>query len=131
MASIDTYFKSGFLKVDDLDGKPHKLTIKEIGEFSPDEGNPKPTLKFEETEKEFGLNKTNCNILADLIGSRDMDDWVGHRIKLYPTKTEFQGKRVPCIRINDEFHELPSTNGKPATKSKKLTSDEGDDEIPF
>lgn len=134
MASIDTYFKSKYLKVDDLEGKPFKVTIKDVGEFAIEGEDPKPTLLFKESEKELALNKTNCNILADLMGSRDMDDWIGHKIKIYPTKTEYQGKRVPCIRVNDEFHEAPTSNGKQASassKPKRVQDDSDEDPIPF
>jgi len=132
MPTVDDYFKSKYLKVDDLEGKPRKLTIKNIGEFETDDKGTKPTLMFEQTEKELGLNKTNCNILAELIGSRDMEDWIGHTIKLYPTKTEYQGKRVPCIRIDDEFHEAPATTGKAKAKAASAAADDDDDQdIPF
>ena len=34
-----------------------------------------------------------------LAGSDDFDAWPATKIELYATRTEFQGKRVPCVRI--------------------------------
>ena len=60
--------------------------------------------KDEADEKALILNITNARTIAEIYGN-DTDDWKGKRITLYPTKVEtnFQEKRVDCIRIRDEI----------------------------
>jgi hypothetical protein len=60
----------------------------------------KPVVYFENQSKALVLNKTNSNSLEELSGSDETDDWVGLRISLYATKVDFQGRRVPAIRID-------------------------------
>ena len=56
------------------------------------------TLAFEGKEKELGLNATNARTIAALLGD-ETNEWKGKQIKLYPTKTDFAGEMVDCIRI--------------------------------
>ena len=60
----------------------------------------KLALHFQGKEKALLLNVTNANMMAEIVGSRDYDYWVGHRITLYRTITDFSGKRVPALRID-------------------------------
>ena len=55
-------------------------------------------MRFHETDQALVLNKTNASVLVDAWGE-EMDDWVDHVIILKPDKTDFQGKRVDCIRV--------------------------------
>lgn len=77
----------------------------EIGSFKDDQGVEKKQvcLKFVGKDKLLGLNKTNATTIEALIGSPDVDTWAGYQIKLYRTKTDFGGKQVDCIRIDDGF----------------------------
>ena len=93
---------SNFLKAVDLKGQTIPLTISEIGTHVFDEGTPKQktqiVLSFEGKDKKLGLNATNARTIGALLGD-DTDGWIGKQIKIYPTKTEFAGQTVDCIRI--------------------------------
>lgn len=93
----------------DLDGKDVTLTIERVvaGTVIGERGkkNKKPVLFFKETKadetgKKKGLayNTTNCKTTAALYGD-EVDNWIGKRVTLYPTTTEFGGKTVDCIRV--------------------------------
>ena len=80
-------------------------------------------LYFREIAKAFPLNVTNFDACAAICGA-DTDDWPGHVIVLYPTKTTMGGKIVPCVRI------------RPLDQRKKLADEQSpdgeiNDEIPF
>lgn len=116
---LDQIFKSSdSLAADDLQGSDVVLTIKEIEivEFD-DDGykKAKPVVRFEETDKSLVANKTNSMTIGDHHGY-NTDGWVGQLITLYPTKTDFGGKMVDCIRIR------PPTTGK--TVLQGLPSDD-------
>ena len=118
---------SNFLKVDDLAG--HRVVVeiasyevKEVGE----EHKKQIVLSFKGKEKVLGLNKTNAEQIARLVGSDDADLWIGCKIKLKPAMTTFAGKDTPCIRISDEFFEPAPNRTAPAASIAP-----SDDEIPF
>src|SRR5262245_47274404 len=54
-------------------------------------------------------------INRELADDKDTDNWSGVKILLVPAKTNYQGNRVPCIRI-----EAPPKTDKP---SREPTSD--------
>ncbi len=58
-------------------------------------------LFFVGKDKGLVLNKTNFNVIADITGEADSDDWPGKRITLYATKVDYQGRRVDAIRVDD------------------------------
>lgn len=108
MVSTDTFAPpSNTLKAADLDGNEVALTIagyeaKEFEEKDQKTGRTykrmKPILSFEETDKTFVCNKTNLNAIAYAYG-KEMDEWVGKPITLYPTMVEFGGNMVEAIRV--------------------------------
>ena len=108
---------SNFLRADDLRGSTVRLSISEVGTHIFDEGGPKQktqiVLSFQGKEKKLGLNITNARMISAQLGD-DTDNWVGKEIKIYPTKTDFGGEMVDCIRVVQEMP--PETH---------------DDEIPF
>ena len=57
-------------------------------------------------------------MLIEICQSDETDTWHGHRIKLYVTKVEFQGKRVDGLRID-----YPGAQPKPQP-APELTEDE-------
>lgn len=134
-----------YLRAADLQGNRVVVTISDytIEEMKSDEGNKKQVvLHFDGKEKVLGLNKTNAERIAAHVGSKNPDDWIGCKIKLYPSKTQFQGREVDCIRVSEEFFEANggSNSGpdfgdsKPkatAAPSRKPAPVEDDDEIPF
>ncbi len=84
------------------------MTIKAVGETTFDDGKIQPTLSFNETDKELGLNKTNREKLAELFGRDEGDgmlDWepddvIGQQITLFRAKTQDpKGATINCVRI--------------------------------
>jgi hypothetical protein len=133
MTSIDELGGGGgtTLKHDDLDGAEVTLTIagyavKEFDEKDMETGETykkkKPILSFEETEKTLVCNVTNQRAIANGHGSREMDDWIGKEIILFPATTPFGNKEVPCIRVRVAV--------KPGAKPKFLKNGPKD-EHPF
>lgn len=127
MPSYKETYKSNSLKAEDLKNKRRHLTISdiEIKRFG-DDGD-KLVVNFEETDKTFVLNKTNCATLESLLNSDDTDDWIGHRITLRPDMTQFNGKAMPCIRVDSELPEQPARQR--ARAAAVAVADE--EEIPF
>lgn len=82
----------------------------------------KPILRFERTEKGMAANKTNCKIIAAMYGTNTRE-WVGKRITLYATTTEFGGETVECIRVRPQ---VPA-DAKRSTNSKAAEPEPGID----
>src|SRR5262245_18973910 len=63
----------------------------------------------------FTAPKRSCMVnfdsVAAIVGNDESDNWVGHRIELYPTQTTMAGKVTDCIRIR-----------KPAPKPKTVAN---------
>jgi hypothetical protein len=98
------FYPSRFLKVDDLKGRKVALTIsrctpEEIGQGA--DKKTKLVAYFREIPKGLVVNRTNAEAMAELIGNDDEQAWPGHRIVLVPSRTQYQGKRVACIRVEE------------------------------
>ena len=82
------------------------------------------------------LNKTNANTIADIFGE-ETDNWYGHPIEVYPSETDYQGKRVACIRVRAVRAQgmAPAPTSAPVSyggnPDLSATGDELVDEIPF
>jgi hypothetical protein len=139
MTNIDELGSGGSgssLKADDLDGSEVTLTIqnyiiKEFDEKDHESGETykkrKPIFSFEETEKTFVCNVTNLRAIGAVYG-KEMDEWIGKPITLFPTVTSFGDKTVPCIRVRV----LKESKGKPKFLKQSENPAAGlDDPIPF
>jgi hypothetical protein len=91
-------YRGSFIKTADLNGKARRLTIASIGQEELG-GEQKIVIRFQEDDRGFVANKTNGLFLKEAFGE-ELDDWVGNSVVLRPDKTDFQGKRVDCIRIS-------------------------------
>ena len=96
---IGAAFPGQYLKAADLQGRRVRVTIDKV-EMEDIGGETKPVLHFRGKNRGVVLNKTNAQSIWAINGSDDTDDWPGTEIVLYPSKTDFQGKRVDCIRID-------------------------------
>lgn len=96
-------FASNSLKADDLQGTEPVVTIDKVTtqEFN-DDGRKalKPIIHFVGKEKTLVCNKTNWNSIVEITGEADSDNWHGKRIKLVRAMVDYQGRRVPAIRID-------------------------------
>jgi hypothetical protein len=118
--NIHDDFPSKYLKADDLKGKRLPVVIEgfdheKIGK----EKEEQPILYFKKQKKGLVLNKTNSLAIEEVLGTAETDEWINKKIVLYPTRVDFQGKRVPAIRV-----ETPE-DGKADNKSPS------DDDVPF
>lgn len=129
---INSAFPSDWLKATDLQGRPVRLIITEV--VTEKVGDDyRPIVHFQKTKKGLVLNKTNSNSIAEVYGT-ETDNWTGCIIELYPDKTDYQGKRVDCIRIR-----VPRETGQPVQPPPRQVPASGpsaigtalDDDIPF
>src|SRR5512139_3859694 len=110
---IGAAFPGQYLKAADLQGKRVRVVIDRV-EMEDIGGETKPVLHFQGKNRGVVLNKTNANAIWGINGSDDTDDWGGTEIVLFPSKTDFQGKRVDCIRIDP-----PDTPSRPQHPARK------------
>lgn len=98
---ISDVFKSKYIKAADLPDGRITVTIAKVTveDFGDDDEKLRFVAWFKELEQGLILNRTNSNMLEELSGSDDSDSWTGLRIDLYSTRVDFQGKRVPAVRI--------------------------------
>jgi hypothetical protein len=120
---ISAAFPSDYLKAADLDGRNVKVSMSHV-EMKDIGGDHKPILFFIGKEKGLVLNKTNASKIAQLLGSKDTDDWAGCKIKLYSTEAEFGGETFEAIRVK-----AAAAGEKPAPKP--VTEDLDVDSVPF
>ena len=113
--NIDTAFPSKYLRAADLPEEGTQsftiedVKIEEVGK----EKQKKPVIYFEDGSHPFIANKTNCNTIAKLTGSRDTDDWKGKTVRLYRAEVPFGDEMVESIRVS-----IKNGNGtKPADDS--------------
>jgi|SRR5882724_4310233 len=103
---INAAFATKYLKASDLQGrdvtvKMGRLEQEKIGD------DHKLVLYFQGKEKGMVLNKTNANVIADSYGS-ETADWYGQSIILFEQMVDFQGKRVPGLRVRAPRQQAPS-----------------------
>src|SRR3990167_11498864 len=137
MPSFKTAFGS-FLKTEDLQGRPAKVVIESVGieEVKGEDGKEaKLVARFHGKDMGLILNRTNCELLEQIVGSDDYDAWVGATVVLYPTTTRFGNKTVPCLRIKQMpvvatarpqvvAAAKPAPAREPGDESEALTADD-------
>lgn len=116
MADINTMFPSNWIKAPDLGGRRvtvrmSHVKIEEVGD------DKKPVLYFQGTNKGLVLNVTNANMIKEITGTGETNDWHGRMITLFVTKVEYGGKRVDGIRVDhpdNQARQAPPTQPRPA-----------------
>src|SRR5262245_51678843 len=131
MVTRDEVFPSKYLKAVDLKGKPRIVKI-ESAPYETLKGldgkeNQKIVVYFENVSKSLPLNATNFDAVCDATGCPDTEDWPGHWIELYPTRTTMGGKAVDCIRIRRPSSRPMAAPAPPPSPTKPI--DEMNDEI--
>lgn len=94
---------SEFIGAWDLDGRDRIVTITKvepglIGGQKGKKKDRKAILHFREIEKPMACNSTNAKTIAGLFGPK-VEAWVGKKIAIYPTTTQFGHEMVDCIRV--------------------------------
>ena len=114
-------FPSQWFSHKDLVNGPMLATIKRVTEETVGD-NQRPVVWFNEHEKGLALNITNGNSIEEIAGTPDPDRWPGVVLVLFKTDTDFQGRRVDCVRIRKP---------KPGTKVPEPQRDDYGDGVPF
>lgn len=103
MVDVRKMYEKDFIYAYDLEGRDVTVTIERVvaGTISGKGGksSKKPVVYFKGSRKGLGLCITNARIIAQLFGSFDSEKWIGKRITLYPTTTQFGSDTVECVRI--------------------------------
>ena len=135
MPTIDDLSQSKYLKKPDV--TPDLTVVIESYSFDnlAQQGQPADMmycLHFQGDVKPFVLNKTNGELIAMTLGSKDLDDWIGKQITLYVDPTvPFQGKIVGGIRVRYiPAQQAPIAQPAPRTDEQGPLPTEPDD-IPF
>ena len=103
MTSFKDAFPSKFMKHPDVETSPigtiATVDLESVGMGANAE--TKLVVRFAEPglNKAFILNRINCDAIAEITKTDDYTKWPGHKIQLVAARTEFQGKRVPCVRV--------------------------------
>jgi hypothetical protein len=80
-----------------------------------------------EFDKSLVLNKGNCDVLAEIAGTGDYDEWGGIEVGLYTDpNVSFSGKKVGGLRLKAV---KPRARAKPESALELEPLDE--DSIPF
>ena len=112
-------FPGRFLKAADI--TTHlDLVIREVKMETLNE-ETKAVVYFHEDERGLVLNRTNFSAIEDFTGERDTDDWTGCKVRLGVVKVDYQGRRVPAIRVI-----AGKAKGKPAPVVQREPGDEDD-----
>lgn len=102
MPDYRSMYDSDYLGHWDLQGRDVTVTIRKVeaGTLVGAQGRKakKPVVFFEGKEKGMALNKTNGKAIAGMYGP-DTSAWVGKKITIYPTQTQFGPETVDCIRV--------------------------------
>lgn len=114
MSNYHDAFPSKYLKAADVT-TPQVVTIdsvdfEDVGTGKSQER--KLVAHFVSVPKGLVLNLINADTIAEITGTDDYEAWPRHTIELYPTKTEFQGKRVPCLRVCEPKRQSRSAPAK-------------------
>lgn len=126
-------FPSKYLKAGDLGDEDHPVVIDRVvmEEINSQNGatERKPCMYFQNRQKGLVLNLTNANTISDAYGD-DSDDWIGQKVILFSTMTDFKGRMVEAIRV--KVPKKAAAAPQAATRVKVVAVDElPEDEVPF
>lgn len=94
-------FPGKYIKASDLGNRDCVLTIDRLSVEmvgTDDDAEEKPVLAFRERTQKLVLNKTNTTALVEFLGP-ETNDWEGHAVVAFPTRTQFGSKMVDCVRL--------------------------------
>lgn len=126
---VGSAFPGQYIKAADLQGKRVQVIIDNVA-MEDIGGETKPVLHFRGKDRGLVLNKTNATSIWGITGTDETDEWSGHTVVLYPSKTDFQGKRVDCIRIDPPARPV-QRQAPPPPPDPEIGEDSPDSECPF
>ena len=139
MPDIRSFFDLNYVAAFELKGKDATVTIARVEQgkmpvIGTSRSEKKPVVYFNGSDRGLALNKTNARSIVALYGNKT-EAWVGKRVTLFPTTTQFGGQTVECIRIRPKIPaakgataSLPSAPDLPVTAPPLGAGDEPDHE---
>ena len=121
---ISKYRSSKWLKKEDVEALSLEERRTEVVSIEEDKvgDDLKPVVSFKGIEKPWPINMTGLEVLAELTGSQDTEDFVGTKVEVFvDPDVRYAGKRVGGIKLRP----IPS---------KLLAKEDGapfDEAIPF
>ena len=136
MPNVDDIYISGgmYLKGEDfVDADDAVLTISGVEIRAFDDGRRKAILSFEETDRRLVLNTVNKDMVVEVTGTKDTDEWIGKVITIGHARDTYAGKMYDVIRVRPPKRK-PS--GKKPAFVKQQHDERNpppplDDEVPF
>lgn len=103
MAHYKTFFDHDLIGAWDLQGRDVTVTIEavqagKVGHGAKAAKKPVLTFKGRTGEKRMACNVTNAKTIAGMYGP-ETQKWIGQKITLYPTTTQFGNETHECIRV--------------------------------
>lgn len=132
MADVRSMFDKEYLYAFDLDGRDVTVEIASVskGEVTGTGGKKakKPVVRFKGKEKALALNITNVRTIGGIYGFKAAD-WIGKKVTLFPTTTNFGGTTVDCIRVrpNKPGAKAPVSTDPPPPADETVTEPGADD----
>ena len=128
MPDYRLFFDANSMSAHHLQGKSHIVTIAKWVAGKVGHGNKqqkKPTIYFKERNLPLVVNKTNGAIIAGMYGT-DINGWVGKKIEIYPTTTQFGSDTKDCIRVKPKIPTGNPTAAEPieTEESAELTDED-------
>jgi hypothetical protein len=136
---LNQFFAGQFFKASDFPS-PRLLTIASVDEQEVGQQREKRlVIKFAGEEQSLVTNKTNALSIAEITGADDVDEWIGAKIVLFATKTDFAGRQVDCIRVRAPRNQAAKPAPPPAAEAAQhqlqqdagQSSEESFDDVPF
>ena len=120
---------SKFLKKEDFGTQGKNVTIERLDQedvsMQDQPADMKFVLFFQGFEKGMVLNWTNTQLVAQVTGSEETEDWKGRQLNVYEDPTiAYAGKLIGGLRVRHPLNPVQSEN--PADGIP-----EGGDKIPF
>lgn len=128
MAKFST--ESKHLKYQDLEGRDVVLTIKSYQKETLKGKDGSEQKKWclhwkEENWKPLALNATNGAMITKVLGTDDMDEWIGKKITLYEKDdVEMGGEIVSGIRVRSKKPAKPAQQPEPEPEYEEPMDDE-------
>ncbi len=99
-------FVKKHLTPDDLEGKSVNIAIKDVRQVSVYDFKKKAKVNkfamfFPATKKYMILNETNWDLLTEIFGSDDSEDWLGHKVVIFVEEIMVAGKPMRTLRFTD------------------------------
>ncbi len=94
-------FLGAYLKKEDIPDSGVRARVRGAKEEAlEEEERNKLILFFEDVEKGLVMNATNINVMIDLTGTDETDEWIGREVEIYVDHgVVLKGKRVGGIRL--------------------------------